>query len=133
MEGYIEGRKIVMDTVSNELTNLDQEAEITKTPVQYYERRATIFYERKGETTDSVRIKRLLEKNNTNYKVILSPLYEQIKFNNADFSILKTLFGANLFDFSGKNVFTESKFNYYEASHYRPHVGDSIMKIIYTE
>jgi hypothetical protein len=45
--------------------------------------------------------------------------------------ILKGLFGENLYDFSGKNAFTEDKYNFYESSHYRKKVGDGIMAIIY--
>jgi hypothetical protein len=96
-----------------------------------------------GEKTDSIQrinkkqifmlkeVKHILEKNNTNYKVVLSPLYEQIKFNNSDLLLLENEFGNNLYDFSGKNSFTDVKTNYYETSHFRPNVGDSILKIIY--
>ena len=76
-------------------------------------------------------IKRLLLKNKTKFKVVLSPLYEQTKFNPHDLQILKYVFGKNLYDFTGKNRFTDKITNYYESSHFRPSVGDSIMKIIY--
>ena len=76
-------------------------------------------------------INRILKKHRTNYKVILSPLYEQIKWNPEDMNILKDCFGENLYDFSGKNKFSEDKINFYESSHYRPLVGDSIMAEIY--
>ncbi len=76
-------------------------------------------------------IKRILKKNNTNYKVVLTPLYEQIKYNPTDLIFLKNLFGSNLYDFSGKNSYTENQTNYYESSHFKPVIGDSILAIIY--
>lgn len=143
MKGYIEFRKITYDTLTNETNIIDQEQEITQNPNAYYAKRASVFYERVGEKTDTIKrinktnyfmlkeIKRILDKNKTNYKIVLSPLYEQIKFNSNDLFILKSIFKNNIYDFSGKNYFTQKKINYYEASHYRPTVGDSILKIIY--
>ena len=145
MSGFIEGRKITMDTITNEINIIDQETEISLNTILYYTKRQELFYTRKGEKIDSTpninkkflfmlkEIKRILEKNNTNYKVILSPLYEQIKFNEDDLLILKKEFGNNLFDFSGKNSFTENKINYYEPSHFRPIIGDSILVKVYNE
>ncbi len=143
MEGYIENRKINIDMLTNKITIVDQEIEITQNPVKYYAKRKEVFYERSGEKIDTVQrikkkqlfmlkeVKRILVINNINYKVVLSPLYEQIKFNPSDLLLLKNIFRNNLYDFSGKNFFTENKINYYESSHYRTNVGDSILKIIY--
>jgi hypothetical protein len=143
MSGYIENRKITFDTITNETTIIDQETEISQNPSEYYLKRENLFYERKGEQIDSVQrindkklsmlkeVKRILEENKTNYKVVISPLYEQVKFSKSDISILRALFGDHLFDFSGRNKFTESKTNYYEPSHFRPAVGDSILYMIY--
>jgi hypothetical protein len=145
MTGYIENRKISYDTITNELNILDQEKEITETPHEYYAKRKKIFYPRFGEQIDSVErikkpnllllmdIKRILEKNNTNYKVILSPLYEQIKFNPKDLELLESLFTGHIYDFSGKNKFTDNVTNYYESAHFRPIVGDSILSNIYED
>ena len=145
MKGYIEDRKILYDTITNAVHITDQENEIQNHPDAYYSKRKAIFYERKGETTDSVarlerehlfmlnEIKRILIKNATQYKVVISPLYEQMKFNPADKKILNDIFGNTLYDFSGKNYFTDSLNHYYESSHFRPIVGDSIMSIIYSK
>ena len=74
---------------------------------------------------------RIFQENNTEYKIIVSPLYEQVKFSNHDLSILRKNFGPNLFDFSGNNDFTKSKFNFYEKSHYRKEIADKILEIVY--
>ncbi len=143
MAGYIENRKITSDSITNEMSIIDQEIEITQNRTAYYAKRREVFYERNGEKMDStprinnnakfmvMEIKRILEKNKTNYKIVLSPLYEQIKFNSEDLLFLKNEFGNNLYDFTGKNKFTDKITNYYEKSHFRPMVGDSILEIIY--
>jgi hypothetical protein len=143
MVGYIENRKITYDTLTNEINVIDQETEIIQNPAEYYAKRKNLFYERTGEKTDSLQritkkhifmlqeIKRILNKNNTKYKVVLSPLYDQVKFNPSDLSLLKKEFGNNLYDFTGKNSFTDNITNYYETNHFRPRVGDRILKLIY--
>lgn len=143
MADYIENRKITYDTITNEINIVDQEIEISQNPEEYYRKRKKIFYKRYGEQADTNpminnsqlimlhEIKRILEKNKTKYKVVISPLYEQKKFSNYDLSVLGKVFGDNLYDFSGKNNFTETITNYYEVSHYRPIVGDSLLQIIY--
>jgi hypothetical protein len=143
MTGFIEYRRMQYDTITNRQRILDQEEEITSNQAGYYEKRKKIFYDRPHEQTDSVQriqnkhlvmlqnIKNILEKNKTNYKIILSPLYEQVRFNQKDLAILVKLFPGHVYDFTGKNGFTDKITNYYETSHYRPSVGDSILKIVY--
>ena len=143
MSVYIENRRVVYDTITNGTIILDQEEELKANKNAYYAKRSNIFYERTGEKTDSVQlinpehefmlreIRRLLDKNKTKFKVVLSPLYDQTKFNPADMRVLKQVFGDHLYDFSGKNSITDNKFNYYEISHYRYVVGDSILSKIY--
>ncbi len=79
-------------------------------------------------------IKYILEKNNIKIKIVISPLFSQRKLNEEDNDLLKNIFGKeNIFDFSGKNHLTENIGNYYEASHYRPHVANQIMDLIYNK
>ena len=78
-------------------------------------------------------IKRILNTNTVNNLIIISPLYDQIKINSKDLNYLKDLFGANnVFDFSGINSFTNDYNNYYELSHYRPPLCDSLLNIVYS-
>lgn len=78
------------------------------------------------------RIKNELQSCGTEYKIVIGPLYNQIKLNPNDLLILKEYFGyGNVFDFSGVNEFTDDISNYYENSHYRPNVGKKIMEYIY--
>ena len=55
-----------------------------------------------------------------------------MKLNESDLIYLKDTFGEdNVFDFSGINEFTNDYRNYYEISHYRPHVARKILEIVY--
>jgi len=80
------------------------------------------------------RIKAVFDKHKTKYKIVISPLYDQIPMENAQIELLQGIFGEeNIYDFSGKNEFTDSIHNFYETSHYRPHVADEIMELIYKD
>lgn len=72
------------------------------------------------------------KRNNTNYKVIIAPLYDQRPYNSKDKALLEKYFGkANVYDYSGKNELTNYLGNYYEGSHFKPVVGKKIMEEIY--
>jgi hypothetical protein len=144
MAGLIEYRKIKLDSITNGLIIVDQEEEINTYQDEYYKRRANLFYNRKGERQDSTQrianeylimlneIKQILNKNDSRYKVVLSPIYDQVKISKADLTILHNLFGENLYDFTGQNSITMYDTNWYETYHFRPFIADSIMRRIYT-
>lgn len=70
--------------------------------------------------------------NNTKYRLIVSPLYNLEKFNPTDRKLLEDLFGEEyVFDFSGINEYTKDSTNYYENSHYRPHLCRILMQEAY--
>jgi len=74
----------------------------------------------------------MLAANKTNYKIVVNPLYNQIRLNPEDVKFLKQTFGAaNVFDFSGPNKWNADFHNYYEKSHYRPNVANELMSIMY--
>ena len=77
-------------------------------------------------------IKGVFNSKHTNYKIVISPLYDQKKMDPSDLAILYNVFGKeNVVNFSGKNSITDSIHNYYDNSHYRMKVADSIMRVIY--
>lgn len=77
-------------------------------------------------------IKGVLNKNNTNYKIVINPLYNLHRLNQEDIKILEDFFGEeDVYDFSGKNDFTFSEYNYFDQFHFKPQVGDSIFASIY--
>jgi hypothetical protein len=66
------------------------------------------------------------------FTIVISPLNDQIRLNASDLATLQTIFGQNrVYDFSGKNAWSENCGNYYESSYYRPLIGDSILTILY--
>jgi hypothetical protein len=64
-------------------------------------------------------------------------LYWFISKNNLKFQNLillissNFLFDGNVLDFTAKNNLTDTCINYYEWSHFRPFIGDSILAKIY--
>lgn len=129
---------------SNEIRYEHYEAMINKDESTYYGPRKHIFYKRTGKIKYSPicihdkqkmyleEIKNIFSKHKTNYKIIISPLYDQIGLNQDDIKYLCEIFGTkNVFDFSGINEITSNYKNYYEDSHYRPHIARKIMKEIY--
>ena len=136
--------KLKFDAVTNQMQTFQIDEQINRDPKGYYEKWKSIFYSRdtvqadlkpkiSEEHIEMFRgMKEIFDKQHTNYKIIISPLYNQVKFNKADLQRLYEIFGAGtVFDFSGRNSFTEPKEDYYEASHYRSFIADSIMSIIY--
>ncbi|MCB0733431.1 MAG: hypothetical protein H6608_11760 [Flavobacteriales bacterium] len=78
------------------------------------------------------RIGTIVKNHCSNFKLVISPLYDQQRLDRGDFTYLRKVFGSeNVYDFSGKNELTEDTLNYYESSHYRPHVAREIMDSIY--
>jgi hypothetical protein len=74
-----------------------------------------------------------VKKEKAKIKIIISPLYNQLAINDADKRMLTNLFGVNnVYDFSGKNIITDNKSNYYERSHYKPYVANLIMDSVYS-
>jgi len=146
MNSYLEFRTIYSDSITNDLYIDDQEKLILINKEKYYLDKKDIFYSRpdtveiypkqinKKMKTMLEEIKAIFNEFNTDYKIVISPLYNQTKLNSEDLEILKSIFGSsNIFDYSGKNSITESKYNYYENSHYRYHVGEQIMREIYSK
>ena len=74
----------------------------------------------------------ILKKRHCSYKIVLSPIYNQLKLANTDMAYIKQLFGSeNIYDFSGINAITNNYTNYYEDSHYRHKVARQILDSIY--
>jgi hypothetical protein len=110
----------------------------------YYVFKQDVFYERpaRQDTSEAVlkekqiymlkEIKRIFDKDGTRYQIVISPLYDQKKINQADITTLTAIFGQNtVHDYSGINDITNSKTNYYESSHFKPYIAAKIMSELY--
>lgn len=74
----------------------------------------------------------IMEKHRTNCRVVVGPLYDQVRLNPKDLQLLKDIFGeSNVQDFSGVNEWNVDYHNYYEQSHYRIDVASEVMRRIY--
>lgn len=132
------------DLISNQLYYYIYDEQIKNNPNSYYSDKLNLFYKRDSIQKFSnpsiyneqeillKKIQSIFKKNKTNYKIIINPLYDQLRLNPKDLKYLRDLFGVeNVYDFSGINSITNDYRNYYETSHYRPIVCDSILNIIY--
>jgi hypothetical protein len=139
----IDNRPRNHDATTNEL-QFDYFEDMINSGRYYTPERLSVFYQRDTSQTYSPVVireeQKLLLKSMHNsfkkfkseYKIVINPLYDQVKLNQQDLAFLINLFGKrNVFDYSGINKYTESYENYYESSHYRPHIAREIMEKIY--
>lgn len=139
----VDDRVLSYDSIHNEVRFRLFEDEIKK-GCYYNESRMKVFYQRDsiGNYSESVlgenqisllnRINDIVRSNNARCKIVISPLYDQVKFNNRDLKILEDIFGKHsVYDFSGVNDITEDYHNYYETAHYRPKAAAYILNRVY--
>lgn len=143
MGAIINNQVCTLDSISNEMNFPLYDQKIRANPLLHVKKSLPEMYDRKGEAFDTINridelaesrlleIKQILEKRKVNYKIVAGPLYDQIKFSKHDKEILSRFFGKNFYDYTGRNKYTIHKENYYEISHYRPEVGEAILKEIY--
>lgn len=143
MKQFLEFRKINYTPIVNDFIFTSYIEQIKKDSIGYYNQ-PDFFYERTKEKSLPpaaikpyqlkylTMIKESLKKNNTKFKIILGPTYDQHYFNQQDLDILIKYFGKeSIYDFSGINDYTENIANYYEIYHYKPSVANAIMNKIY--
>lgn len=139
----IANQRLSINPTTNQLSLYDLDYKINSNAKKYYKEKAHFFFKRNGQTTDTINridnqqlqmlleVKRILIKHKANFKIISGPLYDQIQYSKQDGQILKNIFGNQYYDYTGSNKFTNNIYNYYENSHYRPHVGNQIFEEIY--
>ncbi|MFY7910327.1 MAG: hypothetical protein ACOVO2_12265 [Emticicia sp.] len=143
MRQFLEFRKINYTPIVNDFIFTSYIEQIKKDSVGYYNQ-PDFFYKRSKEKNPQApviknyqlkylaMIKESLKKDNTKFKIVLGPTYDQHNFNQTDLATLEKYFGKeNIYDFSGINEYTENIANYYEIYHYKPSVANDIMNKIY--
>lgn len=144
MDGYLDFRGINFDSINNNMYLNQADDEIKEDSINYYLKRQSIFYKRSNVGNiyppkigpDQLRllnhIKSIFDSNFTDFKLVVSPLYNQTIINPKDISILVSIFGQeNIYNFSGINKFTDDPSNFYESSHFRYKIGNQILDSIY--
>lgn len=72
----------------------------------------------------------ILHRHKSKIYVVITPLYDQMKFNPQDMEVLKSAFGPDLYDFSGINGITNDDYNYPDREHFRPVISKQIIDSI---
>lgn len=76
----------------------------------------------------------ILKKQNTQYKIVITPNYDMKKIHETDLQILNNIFGQkSIFDFSGINDITKNIGNYYEEKHFKPYIANQILEKVYSK
>lgn len=74
----------------------------------------------------------ILKKHNTDYRIIVTPSYNQLAINPIDLKLIQTIFSSEkVFDYSGKNWLTEDKFNFSDIHHFDEIVGWKMLEDVY--
>jgi hypothetical protein len=144
LKGQIfEDNPVEYDVETNEV-KFDYFEQLIASNQYYTPERMAVFYQRDSLETEHPaiigpkqknilqKIHKIFERDSTDYNIIIHPLYDQKKLSQEDINYLRQLFGENrVFDFSGINDITKDYNNYYEQSHYRPHIARKILDEIY--
>ena len=143
MEKFLFEQPIVYDALSNEITDKIYD-EAIENGTYYTAERMKRFQDRqfpdsvspavlKAENVRMLReIAGIFQEHHTAFKIVISPLYDQIHLNSQDLHQLQTIFGIdNISDSSGKNEITSDYRHYYEESHYLPKIARKLMEEIY--
>lgn len=145
MDGFVGMTANDWDPVNNDF-EVNSESKIKADSVGYYKNTLGKFYDRpvvqqfsspqikSAQLASLQHIMALLQKHQTRYKIVIAPLYNQLKLNPADRATLDAVFGQeNIYDYSGINTITPNKFNYdFDVMHYRKKVGNFIFKKVYS-
>ena len=120
------------------------ERQIVENREAYYGPKMNMFYKRDSvqqysrpvlETANRkllLEIKKIFAENNTDYRIVISPLYDQKRMAPADMQVLQEIFDRNrIYDFSGINDITSNVYNYYEVMHYRLPIAQRILDTVY--
>jgi hypothetical protein len=127
---------------TNDLTFRAYEDELDQGEDAYYARRTAIFKRQPPSTAAPFlgatqvalleSMQRTFAKHRTRLRVLVSPLFGQVSLAEIDRRELERIFGRSfVFDHSGVNRFTENPRNFYEESHYRPHVARELLELAY--
>jgi hypothetical protein len=144
MADILVNRPFYYDTITNEMKAVGRTNELRSDSINYYKKQKELLHPRsltpyeispqinKGIILMLSEIKEIFENDSTDFRIIISPLFNQIKFNKKDLDILKKIFGENMvYDFSGINMFTDKISNYYDNLHFKQYVGNQILDSVY--
>lgn len=144
MEGVLNSNPMKFDLITNGLVSSGAMIELANDSLGYYKKRQEIFYAR-GDTSQFYQaqinenyinmlqdIKEVFDEDDTSYRIVINPQYNQLKINPDDLKVIKTIFGKDyVFNFSGKNEITDEIGNYYDRTHFKQLVAVKMLQVIY--
>jgi hypothetical protein len=141
-EIFIEKGRVRIGPATNDFYFEREERQLREDEDAFYERRRHLF-----DAADSPRprsaepvlkadhewylreIEAIFRRHRTNFRIVISPLYDQPELHPKDCEILERIFGkSNVCNFSGVREITENRRNYYDPGHYRPSIARMIMR-----
>jgi hypothetical protein len=139
------GESLRYDPVTGDKIQDKLEKSIAENSEKYYKERSSVFYPRDvskpvhaAPVLQDIQVgmlremRKVFDDNRTDYRIVISPNYDQKYLSRVDLARLQEIFGADrVYDYSGINRFTRDIHNYYEDSHYRPLVARQILAEIY--
>lgn len=137
-------RFFYFDVVTNEMHPFGRINELKTDSLNYYKNRKELFQSRSTKPRETEaqinadhilmlkEIKEIFVRDSTDFRIVITPLFNRIAFNRNDLNILQIIFGEKkVFDFSGINKYTEKVSNYYDTLHFKKYVGAEILDSIY--
>ena len=134
-----------IDPVTNEYLCFSIKEELKTDSLKYYELRKEKFPSRTGTFQEIkpqineehirmlMEMKEIFTKNNTCFRLIIAPNYEQISFSGSDLEILNSIFGKeSVFDFSGINRYSDQMSNFYDGLHFKTYAWRELLDIAYS-
>jgi len=112
---------------------IDKIDSLKRTGFLYSRSKKELFIEKQispYEYTMMFKICNLLKKHKSHYYIVITPLYDQLKFDAMDMQLIKNVFGDNVYDFSGINRITDNECNYPDKKHFLPYVSKTIVDSI---
>lgn len=149
-DSYFSDLVLKGDSVSGDVWYWTYDEMIKKDSVSYYKRMMRLGHhidksEFVGSDTEKKRMTsiekeqlkemaRILFAHGTNFKIVLSPNYRERTMSKERHEFLNTVFGTkNIYDCTGKSVYTENNGDWYEAHHFRPHLAKRILEDAYSK
>ncbi|PBQ33541.1 hypothetical protein CNR22_17755 [Sphingobacteriaceae bacterium] len=144
MKGALDGEGLYFDPETNDLYPMSQMTARLADSAAYYSK-----FRSNGPTLECtekpdkkvilknqedmlLEMKHILDKQKTDYKIIISPKFNCYTMHPEDLEVLERIFGKNrVYNFSGSNKYTKDLHNFYDPFHYSMEVGKDIMKKIY--
>jgi hypothetical protein len=140
--GVIHNFGRIRDFITNDAIN-PKDKTIAKEGLSYWTIRKNLFPMRRERIAHSVinfqvikelaDIRSICFRHHTKLEIVIGPNYKMARINPTDLKLLNIIFGSSsVHDYSGFNNLSGRVQNYYDVGHYRPLVGEEIMKEIYS-